>query len=114
MFECTIWITLPLAKVADGNKGDPSFHKIATFTFDPNLQVGDEFHLSDWILGAYGKFNFSAKAGVVKREILIKPAKPNQNNALFELRVIAEILDKEQIQEVCSIFKELNPGIFME
>jgi hypothetical protein len=114
MFECTIWITLPLTNVADGNKGDPSFQKIATFNFDPNLQVGDEFHISDWILGANGKFNFSAKAGVAKREIFIKPANPNQKNALFELRIIAEILDKEQIPEVCSILKELNPGIFME
>jgi hypothetical protein len=114
MFEYTIWITLPLTKIADGNKGDPSFQKIATFTFDPNLQVGDEFNISDWILGEYGKFKFNAKAGVAKREILIKPAKQNQKNDLFELRIIAEILDKEQIQEVCSIFKELNPGIFME
>lgn len=114
MFECTIWITLPLTNVADGNKRDPSFQKIAAFNFDPNLQVGDEFHISNWILGAYGKFNFSAKAGVAKREILIKPAKPNEKNALFELRIIAEILDKEQIQEVCSILKELNPGTFME
>jgi hypothetical protein len=107
MFECTIWITLPLTNVADGN---PSFHNIATFTFDPNLQVGDEFNISNWTLGAYGSSKFSMKAGVVKREILIKPAWGDQKNAAFELRVIAEILDKEQIQEVCSILKELNPG----
>ena len=114
MFECTIWITLPLTKVTDEDKGNPSFQKIATFTFDPNLQVGDEFHISDWKIGAYNKFSFSAKAGIVKRDILIKPAKSNQKSDLFELRIIAEILDKEQIQQVCSILKELNPGQFTD
>ena len=114
MFECIIWITLPLTNVADGNKGDPSFQKIATFTFDPGFQVGDEFHISDWILGAYGKSTFSAKAGIVSREILIRPPNPSQKNSLFIVKIIAEILDKEQIQEVCSILKELNPGRFMD
>lgn len=112
MFQCTIWIILPLANATEGKEGSFFLMRIATFAFDPNLQVGDEINIADWCLSTDRRFNFAGKASITERKILITPENRDRQNGLFEVRIIAKILDKERLQRLCSIVnKDFIPAV---
>lgn len=107
MFECTIWIPLPLK--IKGQSSDSSWSSLAKYNYDPGLQVGEQVSVQDLKMGYWEDKPFSFVAMVVERRKIIKPSKEGD---MFELAIFLELADKEQLQRMREILKKLNPGKF--
>lgn len=109
MFECIVYIPFPLK--TKGQISEISWMNIAKYTYDPGLQVGDQINIQDLKMGYWGDKPFSFKALVVDRRKIIKP---NKEGDAFELAILLELADKEELQRMREIIKKLNPNKFFD
>jgi hypothetical protein len=113
MYRCCILLTLPLT-YTDSSDNSPTFFTIAKYNFDPGLQEGEEVQVSDWGIGWGREEVVNCTAVVVKRIRSIIPKDRKDDTDVFELSIILEIADKEQVPRICEIFRKLNPGKFKD
>lgn len=100
MFECVIYIHLPLAK-------EPAI-QIARYEFDPGLQLGEQVKIVNLKWGWEDSESFSIEAIVKSRRYEIRPQEKPQND-IFRLLVGLEMIDKELQQRAIAILEKLNP-----
>lgn len=46
MFQCQILVNVP--EPPKGYEGEPGYLKVATYSFDPGLNVEDEVYIANW------------------------------------------------------------------
>jgi hypothetical protein len=111
MFKCYVLLPLPLA-FTDKPEVTPIHCTIATYTFDPGLQVDDEVKVGPWNIGHGGDKPFSCSTRVSNKSREVVP-KAGDVPDTYRLIYFLEIADKEDVLRVCEIFKSLNPGKFV-
>jgi hypothetical protein len=74
-----------------------SWTDIAKYNFDPGLQEGDEFEVSDLHFGGWEDEPFSFRAMVVRKE---KTVKPHKDGDIFRIDVFVELADKEELERM--------------
>ena len=103
MFECQIYIHLPLDNLPDV--------EIARYEFDPGLQIKDQVNVVDLVWSKipddttlmYEEKSFSFEAMVTIRKYQIEPR--NSKDAIFRVLIGLELADKEQLSELAEIIK---------
>jgi hypothetical protein len=105
MFNCKVYLHL-------SNLEEYPDIEIASYNFDPVLQIGDKVYVKDlkwqkiqdnfYVLAAK---SFSFEAMVIIRQYIIEPKRPTKDS-LFYLEIGLEMADKEKLQELAEIIKE--------
>jgi len=105
MFNCKVYLHL-------SNLEEYPDIEIASYNFDPVLQIGDKVNVKDlkwqkiqdnfYVLAAK---SFSFEAMVIIRQYIIEPKRPTKDS-LFYLEIGLEMADKEKLQELAEIIKE--------
>jgi hypothetical protein len=101
MFECLVYLNLPLQEYPDV--------QIAKYEFDPGLQPGQKVNVTDLCWGFGEGESFSFEALVTLRKYQIEPQGKHQND-IFRVSIGLEMADKEQLPRLVEILEELNPG----
>jgi len=110
MFECGIYLVLPIQSSANETATKPLGIRVAKYEFDPGLYPGDEVNVSDLEWGWNGEKPFTFSALVIDRKKFIRAKQdPNRPQDVFHLVIEIEMADKEQIPRMVKILKELNP-----
>ncbi len=103
MFECQVYIHLPLDEKPD--------IEIARYDFDPGLQIGDIVNVTDLVWTKipdsqtlmYNDSSFSFEAMVKIRKYQIEPR--NSKDAVFRVLIGLEMADKEQLSQMAEIIE---------
>lgn len=89
---------------------EPKYFKVASYDFDPGLQVGDDDIWIYWEV--YGKpYDIKVKVVRRKKEVVPKGSHPNRefrDENLFNLRIIVEPEDREMGIEIAERLKKCN------
>ncbi len=101
MFECLVYLNLPLEKYPD--------IQIARYEFDPGLQLGQKVNVAELSWGQGDGELFSFEALVKLRKYEIKPQNKHQND-IFRILIGLEMADKEQLPRLVEILVQLNAG----
>lgn len=111
MFRCHIEL-LSSVPLPDGG---PSFLVVGTYSYDPNLQEGDEVWINNWKV--WGKA-YSLKSKVVGRKKEIYPPSMDleehygeeaARNGILVLRVFVEAEDRDAVVEISEALRNNNP-----
>lgn len=113
MFECVIELVVPLKYRNAREDSTYTTQHIARYSYDPGLQVGEQFWVYDETIGTWEDKPFSFKALVKERQKTVIPRRKSEAD-IFRLSIIIEAADKEKIARIAEVIKKLNPGVFEE
>lgn len=118
MFECIVFVELP---IYPGDNEEIESYRIASFSFDPGLQLGEEVQVDEAsfflnslpasgrrVRGQEARFSFRA---IVKEKLkLIQPDAQGENGVTDKLvlQIVLEIADKENLPEISRIMRGHN------
>ncbi|MFP5272296.1 hypothetical protein [Coleofasciculus sp.] len=91
--------------------------RIATYGFDPGLQVSDQVWINDEkrTYGTSQDENIHFLAAVTKRQKEVIPGRKSRSEQdLFRLVITLEAADKDHIARIAEIMRRLNPGEFQD
>ena len=116
MFECVVHVEMP---IYPGEERQIESYRIASYTFDPGLQVGDKVQVNDasfFQIKHNGRRvrspqleRFSFQAIVKERSKVIEPDTELEDGEVADKLVLVialEIADKEQLPEITRIMRE--------
>ena len=116
MFECVVHVEMP---VYPGEEQQIESYRIASYTFDPGLQVGDKVQVNDASffqtkrngkrVKSHQLERFSFQAIVKERSKVIETDAELEDGEVVDklvLVIVLEIADKEQLPEIARIMKE--------
>lgn len=105
MFECRVYLHLPLTKYPDVS--------IAKYEFDPGLQIGDKVKVTnlewqkiksnEYYTKVFEEVSFSFEAMVTLRKYEIEPQ--NGEGSIFRILIGLEMADKEQLAKLAEIIE---------
>jgi len=105
MYQCTVEM---LSYLEPGD--EPKYFGVASYDFDPGLQVGDEAWVQ-WEVWDQSYY-FKVKVVSLKKEIVPKGSHPNRefrDMSLFNLRVFVEPEDRDMAIEIAERLRRYNP-----
>jgi hypothetical protein len=104
MFQCTIEM---LSYLEPGD--EPKYFGVASYDFDPGLQVGEEAWVYWKVWGKH--YDIKVKVAHRKKEIVPKGSHPNyelRDMNLFKLRIFVEPEDREMAIEIAETLRKCN------
>lgn len=110
MFQYQILVNVP--EPPKGYEGEPGYLKVATYSFDPGLNVEDEVYITNW--DVWGKpYNFKGVVKLKRKEIIPESSKSTDRensdfHGLFLLKVFVDVENRDKLVEMWETIKRME------
>lgn len=110
MFRCLILVNVP--EPPRGYEGEPGYLKVATYDFDPGLQIDDDVYICNWNVWDI-KYNFKGVVKLKRKEIIPESStsREGSNQELhgsFLLKIFIDVEDRDTLVDMWETIRRME------